>query len=171
MTISLGTPSALEAGVTEGSLDLAIVPMYRPSTALNYSSLYQETMNLYCGRGHELFGVDTENTRPKPNLAAYKYAGYSFNSPNMRAGQKLGLERAAQVKEEEALALLIQSGSYMGYLADHVAKTLTEDEAVWPILQNEVSYTVEFAAIVRKRPRPDRKTETFLQCLTEAHGE
>ena len=127
-------------------------------------------MHLYCGKGHALFGVDTENTEPKPDLSLHKYAGYSFNSPNMRAGQRLGLERAAQVKEEEALALLIQSGSYMGYLADHVAKTLTAENAVWPILRNDVSYTVEFAAIVRKRPRPDRKTETFLQCLVVAHS-
>lgn len=169
LIVSLGTPSALEASVSDGSLDLAIVPIYRPSSALIYTKLYRENMNLYCGKGHALFGIDTDVMRPKPDLAAYKYAGYGFNSPNMRAGLNIGAERAASVKEEEALVLLIQSGRYLGYLADHVAATLSDSEEVWPVLTKDTSYTVEFAAVIRKRTHTDRKTDTLLQCLIDAH--
>ena len=169
LNISLDTPSALEAGVSDGTLDIAMVPIYKQSSGLTYAVLYDENMSLYCGQSHPLFGIDTSIMETKPDLSAYKYAGYSFNSPNMRAGGNLGLNRAAQVKEEEALALLIQSGRYIGYLADHVARSFDDQDRVWPIMTAETGYTVKFAAITRKRPEPDRKTATFLKCLKDAH--
>ncbi|MEM7320040.1 MAG: LysR family transcriptional regulator [Pseudomonadota bacterium] len=170
INVSLDTPAALESAITDGTLDLAIVPLYRPSSALRYSSLYKENMTLYCGSGHVLFEVDTESMVPKPDLTQYKYAGYSFNSPNLRAGNRLGLKRSAKVREEEALCLLVQSGCYVGFLADHVAETFASEEKVWPILPKESAYNVTFAAITRKKPEPDRKTQTFLKCLIDAHG-
>ena len=169
--MTLDTPGALEAGVVEGTLDLAIVPDHKRASALLYAPLYPEVMTLYCGRGHPLFGQDTEAAQPPLDLSTFKYAGYSFNSPNMRAGVGLGVKRAAQVKEEEALALLIQSGRYVGYLADHVASTLNEDgsDRVWPVLPSQTSYEVTMSAITRRRPEPDRKTQRFKQCLIDVH--
>ena len=170
INISLDTPSALEAGVTSGSLELAIVPIYQPSGALEYTPLYQESMTLYCGRGHPLFDSETIAQSGDIDLSDHKYAGYGFNSPNMRAGNGLGLRRAAQVKDEEALVLLIQSGRYLGYLADHVAEGLGGRDSVCPILPELTAYSVQFAAVVRRRPEPDRKTIAFLECLTSAHS-
>lgn len=171
INILLDSPSALEAGVTSGALDLAVVPNYQPSSALRYRPLYTESMCLYCGQGHPLFGLsDAEVQDRDVDLSAYKYAGYGFNSPNMRAGHKLRVKRAAQVKDEEALALLIQSGRYLGYLADHVAVGLGAAQSVWPVLRDQTAYSVQFAAVVRKRPEPDRKTTAFLECLTSAHS-
>lgn len=153
----------------DGSLDLAIVPIYRPSGALRYERLYSEKMSLYCGQGHALFGVDTDQIPQASHLGSYKYAGYGFNSPNMRAGGEIGVERAAEVREEEALVLLVQSGKYLGYLADHVADTLGGAEHVWPVFRKETAYEVDFAAILRRRPEPDRKTHAFLDCLIAEH--
>lgn len=167
INISLDTPSSLEAGVISGALELAVVPDYQPSSALAYMPLYTERMTLFCGRDHPLYGI--ENTK-NLDLQAFKYAGYGFNSPNMRAGNDLGVKRAAQVKDEEALVLLIQSGRYLGYLANHVAEGLGIRDNVWPILPKKTSYTVRFAAAVRRRPKPDRKTAAFLECLTAAHS-
>ena len=168
--IALDSPSALEAAVTNGTLDLAIVPVYQPSAALRYTPHYEEHMSLYCGAGHDLFGVETEALDPKPDLGSYKYAGFGFNSPNMRAGQGIGVRRVAQVKDEEALSLLVQSGRYLGYLANHVAEGLGGARAVWPVLPSQTSYSVEFAAVSRRRPEPDRKATAFLECLAKAHS-
>lgn len=169
LNITLGTPSSLEARVTDGSLDLAIVPMYRSSSALRYNRLYREKMTLYCGYGHDLYGIDQPSNARLPDLSAYKYAGYGFNSPNLTAGRKLGLRRTAQVQEEEALALLIQSGCYLGYLADHVAANFRTEGKVWPVYPERTSYQTDFGAVTRKRPEPNRKTATFLDCLKNAH--
>ncbi len=170
LEIALATPSTLESRVTDGTLDLAIVPLYKKSTMLRYVELYDEHMTLYCGRGHPLFDAKWDNAS-QFDLSGYKYAGYAFNSPNMSAGRSLGIRRAARVQEEEALSLLILSGRYLGYLADHVAGSLTgEEEAVRPVAPDQTRYVSTFAAITRKKPNPDRKTLGFLDCLIEAHS-
>lgn len=167
--IALDPPSVLEARVTDGTLDIAIVPMHRQSTALRYTRLYEEHMTLYCGEGHALFDVADTVRAAELDLVQYKYAGYAFNSPNMKAGQALGMRRAARVQEEEALALLVQSGRYLGYLADHVAETFLRKGKVRPVAPKETGYTSRFAAIIRKKPEASRKTEEFLNCLVDAH--
>lgn len=170
LEISLATPSTLEARVTDGTLDLALVPIHRKSTQLRYVPMYTEHMTLYCGKGHPLFGSSPKASAKNLNLSDYKYAGYAFNSPNMKAGQKLGIKRAARVHEEEALALLIQSGRYVGYLADHVARTFSSDDRVWPIAPADTGYTSTFAAITRNKPEPNRKTMEFIACLKAVHS-
>lgn len=107
LEISLDTLTALEANVVNGSLDLAVMQIHHTSSMLIYTENYSANMSLYCGKGHPLFEHDTYGLDPKLTLSAHKYAGYSFNSPNMRATNILGLERAASVKDEEALALLV----------------------------------------------------------------
>ncbi|SHH79307.1 LysR family transcriptional regulator [Cognatishimia maritima] len=170
LEIVLERPSALESRIVLGSLETAIVPMYKLAPSFNYLPLYSEQMTLYCGETHPLYGSDPSTCAKSLNLGQYKYAGYGFNSPNMIAGRGLGLTRAARVKEEEALSLLIQSGRYIGYLADHVAETFLKTGKVWAISPKDTRYSTDYGAITRKQLRPDRKTEVFLKCLQEAHG-
>ncbi|MFK7751726.1 MAG: LysR family transcriptional regulator [Sedimentitalea sp.] len=164
LEIALHSPNVLEAKVLEGTLDLAVVPIHRQSVSLRYDPLYVEQMTLYCGRGHVLFGAEAA-----ADLNGHKYAGFAFNSPNMMAGRDLGLRRAARVEEEEALLLLIQSGRYLGYLADHVAAGLLAQNQVQAVAPDVTSYASHFAAITRKQPEPGRKTQSFLSCLRVAH--
>ncbi|MGC3939568.1 LysR family transcriptional regulator [Roseobacter sp. EG26] len=170
LEIALDPPSTLEARIADGTMDVAIVPVHRKSTLLAYTPLYTEHMTLYCGEGHVLFDANPDGSAADLDLSGHKYAGYAFNSPNMKAGQNLGLKRAARVQEEEALFLLIQSGCYLGYLADHVARPLLRRGRLRPVAAAETSYASTFAAIVRKKPLPDRKTLEFLECLKAAHG-
>lgn len=170
LEITLDQPSMLESRVLDGSLDTAIVPLYRQSTSFSYEPLYSEHMLLFCGESHPLYGTPASTRAETLDLGSYKYAGYSFNSPNMMAGRDLGMTRAARVKEEEALSLLIQSGRYIGYLADHVAETFLKKGMVWPICPTDTRYTTEYGAITRKQPKPDRKTTAFLDCLKKAHS-
>lgn len=167
----LDQPSALEARVLDGSLETAIVPLYRRSSSFSYLPLYSEHMTLFCGEHHPLYGLPETKRAEGLDLSQYKYAGYSFNSPNMMAGQNLGVTRAARVKEEEALSLLIQSGRYLGFLADHVAETFLKKGVVWPVCPEDTRYSTDFGAITRKQPKPDRKTLAFLDCLRTAHAE
>ena len=170
LEIALDPPSALESRVADGSLDVAIVPVHRSSSLLSYERLYEERMTLYCGEGHPLFEDASRGSVTELNLQSYKYAGYGFNSPNLKAGQGLGMVRSARVQEEEALSLLVQSGCYLGYLADHVAQTLLSAGAVRPVAASQTSYATQFAAVVRRKPEPDRKSLEFLRCLRETHA-
>ena len=126
-------------------------------------------MTLYCGAGHPLFDAPAHATAKDLNLTEHKYAGYAFNSPNMQAGSSIGISRAARVQEEEALLLLIQSGRYLGFLADHVASASVRKNPLRAIAPADTSYSSTFAAVTRKKPAPDRKTAAFLTCLKAAH--
>ncbi|WP_108816785.1 LysR family transcriptional regulator [Loktanella sp. Alg231-35] len=170
LEIGLAPPSSLEARVTDGTMDVAIVPMHKQSSLLKYTTLYTERMTLYCGVGHVLFDASPDLNCTDINLKEQKYAGYAFNSPNLKAGHSLGIARAARVEEEEALVLLIQSGRYLGFLADHVAANFVHDGEMRPISSAETSYVTTFAAVTRKKPTPDRKTQEFVACLAASHG-
>ena len=158
-------PNQIEAQVIEGGIDIGIVPVYRRSVSLSYAILYSEEMTLYCGAGHPRFAVDTTDI----DLSGFKYAGFSFNSPNMAAGRRRGLHRTAAVHDEEALALLIQSGRYLGFLADHVAAEFEARGTVKPVAPGRTHYVSTFAAISKKRTEFDRKADAFLTCLRETH--
>jgi len=171
LDITVGPPGMLEARVTDGTMNLAIVPIHRKSSLLHYVPLYEEKMSLYCGVGHAFFDRCPDTPAAALDLTAYKYAGYEFNSPNLYAGEQLGIERSAKVHEEEALSLLIQSGRYLGFLADHVAEAFMRDDLVRPVAPAQASYVSTFAMIMRKRPKPDRKTHEFAECLKAAHSQ
>ena len=169
LEISIEPPNVVEARVIDGTIDIGIVPYHRKSESLNYLPLYSERMTLYCGHGHPLFGRGGPDELDLAEIGKYKYAGFGFNSPNMSAGQRLGLRRAARVQDEEALSLLIQSGRYLGFLADHVAERFLASSKVFPVAPDQTSYVSDFTAITKKHPKPNRKVQLMLDQLDAAH--
>jgi len=162
-------PNVIETGVLNGRFDLGVLPLHRRSDGLINHTLYPESMVLYCGREHPLYG-QSELPVDVQKLGQYKYAGFGFNSPNMHAGQKLNFTLAARVHNEEALKVLLLSGQYLGFLPDHVAADFVESGDLSAVAAANTSYQIMLGAIVRKRPEVGRKTEQFLQCLRDVHA-
>ena len=161
--------NVIESGVLTGRFHVAIVPSHRESSSVDYHSLYREQMYLYCGKGHPLFGAkDSDITRQA--VSRHKYAGIGFRSPNMSVSHDLKLRRSADVYDEEALAALVLSGRYLGFLPDHYAKSFVERGEMRRLRPKTYHYQSDHAAIVRRRPKPSRLVETFLDCLRRAHG-
>ena len=52
--------NAIERGVIDGQFNVGVIPGHRRSDSLLYDALFQETMLLYCGARHPLFGVPGE---------------------------------------------------------------------------------------------------------------
>ena len=167
--LSLEPPNVIEQMVISGQLNLGIIALHRPSTSLRYEPLYGENMFLYCGREHPLFEVPNTELSTK-DLRRYNYAGLSVNSPNLIVGQQLGFKRAAKVQNEQALAILILSGRYMGFLPDHLAQEFMDRGLMKKILPDEIQYRTRFAAVTRKQPEPTRVTKLFLEVLLNEHS-
>ncbi|WP_298936332.1 LysR family transcriptional regulator [uncultured Ruegeria sp.] len=166
--LSLEPPNVIEKMVISGQLDLGIIALHRPSTSLNYVPLYGEDMFLYCGVDHPLFATPDAQLSTS-DLRRYNYAGVSVNSPNLIVGQQLGFKRAAKVQNEQALAILILSGRYIGFLPDHLAQGFVGRGLMRKILPEETQYRTRFAAVTRKQPAPTRVTKLFLDALKSAH--
>jgi LysR family transcriptional regulator, transcriptional activator for bauABCD operon len=158
----------IEKGVMEGRFQLGIIPLHRPSSSLIYHSLFPEQMHLYCARTHPLFLLPDAQISDEL-IAAQKYAGLGYHSPNMLVGNELNLVRHATAYDQEAVATLIMSGRYVGYLPDHYAGPLVEQGNLRIIGAQTFHYVCEFSAIWRRAPRPSRVLQTFIDCLAEVH--
>ena len=111
----------IERGVIDGRYQLGIVPEHRRSDSLAYTELFDETMFLYAGRGHPWFSAG--RTRPGwDELRGQALAGLGYQSPNMVLTHEHRLERRASASDQEAVATLVLSGRYVGFLPDHYAE-------------------------------------------------
>ncbi|MCX9156649.1 LysR family transcriptional regulator [Niveibacterium sp. 24ML] len=160
--------NAIERGVMDGQFQVGIAPMHRQSASLDYLELFPERMYLYCGRGHDLFHASDESL-DWPCVRQQRYAGLGYHSPNMEMSHEAKLKRAASAYDQEAVAMLVQSGRYIGFLPDHYAESFERAGQMRRLRPALLTYDVNFAALVRHAPRPSRVTQTFLDCLTEAH--
>jgi DNA-binding transcriptional LysR family regulator len=161
--------NAIESGVLTGRFHLGIVPTHRRSNSLHYYPLYSEQMYMYCGQNHPSFGQENAQISRR-DIGQCKYAGIGFQSPNMVVSHRLKLKRSADIYDEEALAALILSGRYIGFLPDHYAKSFVERGAMRRLRPDVYHYQSDHAAIVRHSPKPSRLVMEFLDCLCRAHG-
>ncbi len=166
--ITVGTTNSIESAVIDGRFHVGIVPDHRRSDSLDYHELFNEQMFMYCGRQHPLFGAD-HGSLVWADLQDYDYAGLGFHSPNMDATHRLQLRRRASVSDQEAIATLILSGCYIGFLPDHYAATFLRDGTMRRVEHPECMYDVQFVAILRRSPEPSRVAQAFLDALRAAH--
>lgn len=110
LNVHVASTNAIERGVLDGAFQIGIIPAHRSSRTLAYADLFGETMLLYCGARHPLFGV-VHSGLTWEKLRAYDFAGLGFHSPNMALSHRAGLERKATGFDQEAIAMLVLSGS------------------------------------------------------------
>jgi len=168
LSIYVESLNEIERGVMEGRFQLGVIPQHRVSSSLEYRPLFDEQMYLYCGHEHPLFTRDS-NGISKAEILKCKYAGLGYHSPNMEVGRRLGIKRAITVYDQEAIAHLLLSGRYIGYLPDHYAQSFVDQKLIRAIGVETFKYECEFQAISRGSPKPSRLLQTFLDCLLEAH--
>ena len=161
--------NAIERGVIEGRYQLGVIPDHRPSASLDYYPLFQEQMYLYCAAGHALFDRDPAAVTAA-DVRRCRYVGIGYHSPNMEATRKLGLQRHATAHDQEAVAHLVLSGRYLGYLPEHYAEGFVSRGMMRPLLPEVFQYICQFSAIVRRSPPPSRVVQTLLDALVEAHN-
>ncbi|MEZ5645352.1 MAG: LysR family transcriptional regulator [Burkholderiaceae bacterium] len=167
--LHVGPIGMIERGVLDGQFQLGIVPEHRRSDSLVYDDLFGETMQLYAGRAHPWFlapdrGLDWDALRHQP-LAALGY-----HSPNMALTHLQRLERAATASDQEAVATLILSGNYLGFLPDHYARVFVDNGQMRAVAAPVLRYECRFSAIHRASPAPLRVASLLRQALREAHA-
>ena len=158
----------IESGVMEGRFQLGIIPIHRPSNSLRYFNLFKEQMYLYCGREHPFFNRVEKQINIDEVLNS-KYTGMGYHSPNMEIGKQLGLKRHTTAYDQEAVAHLVMSGRYIGYLPEHYTRSFEEQGLMRAIKTEKFQYQCQFSGIIRKSPKPSRLTNTFVSAMVSAH--
>ncbi|MEH6586425.1 MAG: LysR family transcriptional regulator [Halioglobus sp.] len=161
--------NAIERGVMEGRYQLGVIPDHRPSASLDYYPLFDEQMYLYCAIGHPLFDTAEDNITAA-QVRKCRYVGIGYHSPNMEATRKLRLKRHATAHDQEAVAHLVLSGHYLGYLPEHYAEGFEATGRMRKVLPGIFQYVCQFSAITRHSPPPSRVVQTLLDALIAAHA-
>jgi DNA-binding transcriptional LysR family regulator len=80
------------------------------------------------------------------------------------------LKRAATGFDQEAIATLVLSGRYLGFLPDHYADSFVKRRLLRAVHPERFHYTCRFAAVMRRSPQPSRAVHAFVRCLLAAHA-
>lgn len=169
LNVHVASLNAIERGVIDGRFHVGVVPAHRASQSLAYADLFGETMLLYAGRGHPLFDADTDGL-DWADLRRHAFAGLGYHSPNMELSHRARLARKATGYDQEAIALLLLSGGYLGFLPDHYAAGFEREGRLKALAPARLVYDCRFVAVWRRSPEPARATALFAQCLREAHA-
>jgi DNA-binding transcriptional LysR family regulator len=169
LNMHVASINAIERGIIDGSLHVGIIPAHRNSKSLAYTDLFGETMLLYCRARHPLFetphgGLTWERLR------AYAFAGLGYHSPNMKISHRARLARKATGFDQEAIATMILSGHYLGFLPDHYAEAFERRGEMRAISPKRFRYACRFVSLLRRSPQPSRAAQLFAECLAAAHG-
>ncbi|WP_198084186.1 LysR family transcriptional regulator [Variovorax sp. E3] len=169
LAVHVGSINAIEQGVLDGNFQIGIIPAHRASQSLVYADLFDETMLLYCGKGHPLF--DSSHAKLTwAKLGAHHFAGLGYHSPNMELSHRARLSRKATGFDQEAIATLILSGRFLGFLPDHYAQVFEERGLMKAVLPARFNYVCRFVSLLRRSPKPSRAVLAFQECLAWAHG-
>jgi DNA-binding transcriptional LysR family regulator len=168
LSMHVDTTNGIERGLLDGTYHVGIIPTHRSSKALAYADLFGETMLLYCGAQHPLFDTNDE-LLSWAKVRKLPFAGLGYHSPNMELSHRERLERAATGYDQEAIATLVLSGKYLGFLPDHYAEAFVRVGRLRAINPRRLRYSCRFASVVRRSPAPSRVVRAFLDCLSMVH--
>lgn len=169
MSVHVGSINAIERGLLSGQYHVAVMPTHRSSRTLSYTDLFGETMLLYCGQQHPLFEARADRLT-WAQIRKQRFAGLGYHSPNMELSHRERLERAATGYDQEAIATLLLSGQYLGFLPDHYAHSFVQSGRLRALHPERFSYSCRFAGVIRRSPEPSRAVRAFVGCLVKAHA-
>ncbi|RZL89182.1 MAG: LysR family transcriptional regulator [Variovorax sp.] len=170
LAVHVGSINSIEQGVLDGKFQIGIIPAHRSSRSLAYADLFDETMQLYCGTAHPLF--DSSHARLTwAKLCEHHFAGLGYHSPNMALSHRAKLARKATGFDQEAIATLILSGCFLGFLPDHYAQAFEARGLMKAVLPARFNYACRFVSVLRRSPKPSRTVLAFEACLAAAHAQ
>lgn len=169
LNVHVASIPAIERGVMDGSFHLGVIPHHRASRSFAYVDLFPETMLLYCGDRHPLHDVPGKDLTWQ-RIRKHAFAGLGYHSPNMDLSHRVQLSRKATGFDQEAIATLVLSGRFLGFLPDHYAAAFEAAGRMRALAPAKFRYECRFVALWLRAPHPARATILMSECLRSAHS-
>jgi DNA-binding transcriptional LysR family regulator len=156
-------PDELEQAVLEERLLLAVGAFHHQLSGLRYEYLFDEDQHLYCSSEHPFFSRSgVEPSLKEIGQADYVERGYMAES---RRPCEVKFSHAISAWSMEAIATLIFSGTYIGYLPTHYAQPWVAKGRLRSILPARLGYQSAFHCITRQGVEPTSGAARFLEVL------
>lgn len=160
--LSVLDPDTVQQRVSDGRLDVGIVPLYKKWPGLEYRTLYAERLHLYCGATHPLF--DRVGEPSESELAHHAFVEHGYVDSQELEGFSAPAKTGATAWQVEAVALLVMSGHFLGYLPVHYAAPL-ECQGKLRRLHRRAAYESSVAVVYKGGVPPSRVLKGFLSAL------
>lgn len=156
-------PDELEQAVLEERLHLAIGAFHHRLSGLHYRPLFEEEQNLYCSSEHPFFSREQDSLTIE-EIGAADYVDRGYVAENRRP-YELRFSNVFSAFSMEAIATLVFSGTYIGYLPTHYATGWVERGRLRAIMPERLSYCSAFHCITRQGQDIQPGLAGFLEAL------
>lgn len=154
----------IEQGILKGRFAAGIVPVYSEKHDFDVTPLYQERSELYCANSHDFFSVNDESIDEqclaKAEFVDHAYAAHKekFKLLNARNGTAI----ATQV---EAVAIMIMTGRYLGYLPTHWADNYVKQDIMRSVKPEVFAVATPVKLLCKPNTPHNPLLELFLNLL------
>ncbi|MEO1192868.1 MAG: LysR family transcriptional regulator [Pseudomonadota bacterium] len=156
-------PDDIERAVLDDRVALGIGVFHRQQPGLTYQTLYDDPLELYCARSHPLFAAEL---RGPADLEGADYVRRAYLAEEQVAPMTASLPSSATAHQMEAVAQLILSGRYIGYLPVAYARRWCETGTLRSLLPDRLRLWTSLALV--RKPRPNPLADLFMTGLQTA---
>jgi LysR family transcriptional regulator, transcriptional activator for bauABCD operon len=164
--VEIASPQDLLQRLLDGRYTVILTPTADLHPSVVSQALYEEEQRLYCGRDNPLYAV-AENTSLE-TVRQQPYVGRTYMH-GLDRDRDSGFEHRAMTSHMEAIAILIKSGRYLGYLPVHFAQSFVDQKEMKSLLDEQLSYNDTFHLALRKDEK-NRAALLLSRCLKETLG-
>jgi DNA-binding transcriptional LysR family regulator len=166
LRLAILDPDNIQQRVSDGRLDIGILPLYKRWPGLEYRTIYSERTYLYCGRKHPLFA--RAGQPDEREIASYAFIEHGYVDGAGIEGFPAPAKTGATAWQVEAVALLLMTGRFLGYLPKHYASPLVQQGKLRQLLGIQSGYQSDIAAVFRPASLQSRTFKRLLATLTGA---
>ena len=166
ITLHIGTPADVERHVVENHSQIGVGAYTKQISGIEYTPLLVEKQTLYCGSAHPLFEI-ADDAIEEWDLAQYKFVKRPYVPDDHLPAAKV-LKGAAHAQNMEAIAILILSGAFTGFLPEHFAERWVKTGEMKPILPERMHFLSRMELIFRTTVPQTMAAQYFKTDLLEA---
>ncbi|WP_166418350.1 LysR family transcriptional regulator [Cochlodiniinecator piscidefendens] len=160
LELVIASPTDLTQRLISGEVHVAIAPFRHQLPDLSYTEVCKEAHRLYCSDQHPLFNLPAEEI-DAGILSSYPLCQRSYD---MMASTDLAKSKAqVVVANMEAMAMLIESGHYLGALPKHFAQSWVDKGIFRELNSDDLRWTSTFYLASRQSKAHRRAVELFIQ--------
>ena len=162
----VGRPGEVERAVVDGSLHVGISGYTRQISGITHIPLLTERQRLYCGAGHPLFGLPADAIEID-HLGKWECVKRPY-VPDVDIPDSARFRATAVAENMEAIAFLVLSGRFIGFLPEHYAARWVDLKQMQAVLPERMHYHSQIELLVRSSVPQSLGVRLFVEDLLAA---
>lgn len=157
-------PDEIERAVLDGRVGLGIGVFHQHRPGLAYEVLYQDPVELYCGRDHRLFALAAEGRVPG-DLGSADLVRRGYLSEEQVAPLTAKLPSSATAHQIEGVAFMILSGRHIGYLPVSYAARWVAAGRMRSLLPEQFRLSTNIEIVMRRGAALSMVSRAFIDAM------